>query len=335
MPNSNKQPFSPKRSRLVTSFRPSLAKYLAFDPYHPFVMSSAWVLERLGFKLEVQQVGDLKLALWRRAGIQGKKRMSQPRRLIVIPGFGDSPLSWIVPLGINYQGLKNSFDELILFDMPGFGGLLHREKCAPSMDALLGAVMDILDRLKPDVLMGHSLGGWIAGRYAVDCGLGLRPMVKTVGYAGPKHVILGCPSGLAGSAPDKEEFRGLFMKTIEEGFEHMRPHVFAHEPRWLRWIVSRYSDFVRREDSVEFLKSFRDDHDLDEKVSQITAKLDLIWGEKDTLVPTRWNERWKTLVPNAHVHILKGLGHTFQIESPRRTAKILNQILDLSRTSLN
>src|SRR5207248_3035392 len=133
-------------------------------------------LTQMGYKLARYQwescsFGDLKIGLWRR-----KIRQSpNPRRFVLVPGFGDTTASWSWVLLTMRSVLDRDFDEVVLLDFPGVAGKLAGEKYFHSMDLLVEAVRSVLDGLEPHTIVGHSLGGWLAAGYACACGAGDRP----------------------------------------------------------------------------------------------------------------------------------------------------------------
>lgn len=288
-----------------------------------------WVFTRAGYRWEVRRQGEQRIGLWR-ISLKRKsaQRKGRPHRLVVLPGFGDTPLSWFAPLMMIKPILSRKYDELVLVDFPGFHGFLSDEKCFESMDALIESTADLFDFLRPEAVLGHSLGAWLAAHYAADCGAGLRPKHGARHYTGPATVILANPPGVYGSDTEIEEWRQKFQNAITDGFDAFRPHLFASEPRWFKLFVSEFSGFMQREDTVAFMKSVRVDHNLHEKIGKTRAKVWLLWGEKDSLSLSSWVSRWMELLPgNAEALVIKRAGHCIQNESPGLTAFLLGQIL--------
>jgi pimeloyl-ACP methyl ester carboxylesterase len=249
-----------------------------------------------------------------------------------MPGFGDSPLSWSMVMAILHPVLKLHYDEVILFDFPGFGGFLNRERSFPSMDLMCTAVNDALDALKPHTIMGHSLGAWLSAMYAGSCGEGVRPTANKLNYSGPETVLLANPSGIFLDQKVRDDWESIFKGAMAEGFHHLRPHLFAKEPPWFRFIAPYFSGFMNREDIHQFMGTFRDEHCADRAASKIKSKVWLLWGDSDTLIPASCTRAWfKNLNPNnkdQHQAIwIKGVGHSPHIEKPAVTAAVIGQIL--------
>lgn len=300
----------------------------------------AQAFRRAGFKWEERRTGDLKIGFWKMSLRGGNKRGGRgktlPKRFVLIPGFGDTTLSWLGVLGLARPILSRSYDEVILIDLPGFQGFLSHEKCFGSMDLLIQSLADTLDSLKPHTIFGHSLGGWLSTHYAIETGMGNRPSGPArKGYQGPEELILFGPAGLFGNEQDKREWTEKFERAMEQGIEPLRRHVFGKEPIWFRLIAKQYSGFLCREDVIQFMRSVRDDHLVQERLNRIRARVWLVWGEQDTLALSRWAPDWlerlnrerDPSLPEAQGVIIKGAGHSPHIEKPAVTAAVLGQIL--------
>jgi pimeloyl-ACP methyl ester carboxylesterase len=285
-----------------------------------------------GYRWELRRNGEVKLGYWRKSLRPKDKRSVYPKRFVLIPGFGDSSLSWHMVLTFLVPILKLNFDEIILFDFPGFGGYLSHERSFATMDLMMTALNDTLDSLKPHTIMGHSLGAWLTAHYAADCGSGKRPLDNKKNYEGPDTILLASPSGIFSSQQMREEWEAIFRTAMTEGLPALRPHLFAKEPGWFRLIAPHFSQFLGREDIHAFMGSFREDHSVDRIAHQIKAKVWLLWGEKDTLIPSSCAGAWlHSLDPkqkNRHgAVIIREAGHSPHLESPAATAAVIAQIL--------
>ncbi|MEO5969212.1 MAG: alpha/beta hydrolase [Bdellovibrionia bacterium] len=289
------------------------------------------IFKAYGYRWETRRSGDLKMGYWRRTLKTQDRKLPYPKRLVLLPGFGDSPLSWHVVMVLLSPVLKKEFDEVILFDFPGFGGVLTKEKAFPSADLMFAATCDALDSLKPHTLIGHSLGGWLAAHYAALCGNKERPKSNQLNYSGPSTLLLFCPSGIFPDIKTRIEFEDIFRRSQKGGFQSLRPYLFSKEPAWFGWVLPFLGDFLKREDIVQFLASFRMDHSLETMAGQIKANVWLIWGEKDLLVPPSCIPAWLQLLPHQTDQkpavILRKIGHTPQLESAGVTAALIAQIL--------
>jgi pimeloyl-ACP methyl ester carboxylesterase len=301
--------------------------------------AAAHAMRRAGYRWELRRSGELKLGLWRKSLRSGATaaRAKAVRKLVLIPGFGDTPMSWVGVLALLGPSLKKHYDEVVLVDFPGFSGFLAHEKAFHSMELLKNTLFDVLDSLTPQTLMGHSLGGWLATLYAVECEEGLRPKTQTTGhgagYQRPENLILADPSGVFSDEASSNELRDKFRKALEAegGFDAIREHVFAREPFWIRWVSGQFAEFFRSQEVARFVESFEESHLINEpRLERLRSKVWLIWGEKDTLVPPTSIPVFLRKLNQEHslcrAILIKNAGHSPQIETPGALAVVLGQV---------
>ncbi len=286
----------------------------------------------MGFQWELHRNGDQKLGYWKIQFREKAAGRSYPKRFVLIPGFGDTALSWQAQVLMLQPIFRQEFDELILIDLPGFGGFLSSERAFASVDLMLSAVGDALDYLKPHTLLGHSLGGWLASSYASLCGQAKRPIANRLNYSGPESLILVNPSGVYSEDRVKEELAIIFKAAVKSGFLQLKPHLFLHEPFWFRYIEDHFRRLYQREDIAQLLESAKSEHDLKMSVGQIQSEIWMIWGEKDSLIPSSCLDAWLSCLNPAlkdrhHAVVLKSVGHCPQLEAPWATSAVMGQIL--------
>ena len=290
-------------------------------------LAAGMLMRQAGYRQELRRNGDLKLALWRKSMRRKGAMPAKPRRFVLLPGWGDSPVSWLGVLGLLRPVFSRRYDEVVLFDFPGFQGSLFHERGFHDMDLLMTAVHDALDTLKPTTLMGHSLGGWLSGLYAGHCGTGARPLQKNFDYKGPELLILANPSGVFSSVTAREEWRHQINQLIENGFDQYRKVLFVREPIWFKLFGSKIREFFAREEVGQFIRSVRDDQLVEPLLSSIHCKVRLLWGEQDALIPAEWSEAWCKGLENCECVLLRRTGHTPQMERPAVTAAVLAHFL--------
>jgi pimeloyl-ACP methyl ester carboxylesterase len=273
------------------------------------------IFEGLGFKFDVRRLGESRLGLlsW---PLRKPAPGTFPRRLVMVPGFGDTPLSWWTVLASLRPVLKRQVDEVILIDYPGYSGFLHDEAAFDSMDELMRVFREIVESLKPEILIGHSLGAWLAADYAIE-----RP-------AGVRQLILVDPGGLV-ETEDRAKYRELFESAVRSGSDHLVPHVFAKRPLWMPFFEDEFFSFLKSDEVKDFVGSIEDRHLLNDKIGKIQAETIVLWGDRDTLNPTRWLERWLDRLPADRKKtgiLIRGSGHSPQVEKPGVLIALLTQI---------
>lgn len=283
-------------------------------------------LKRVGFKWEIRRSGELQLGLWRHT-IRKQPPGTKIRRLVLVPGFGDSALSWIPVLALLTPQILSQFDEWIVFDFPGFQGFLSRNKAFHSMDLLSSEFTRAIESLHPSVLVGHSLGAWLSAMAALN--LSQKNDQKSEPFSLEQLVLLSA-SGVAANEAELDVWGRKFYRSTEVGFENFRPHLFRKEPWWFRYFTGELHQFFFKPEVKEFIFSIGRQHFLPNDLASTRAeKVWLLWGEHDSLAPPEWAQEWKKRfgpIPT-EVRILPNSGHALQIENPVGTYQLLSEVL--------
>lgn len=289
------------------------------------------VMEAGGYRWELRRQGEVALGLWRKPLGAGRSPLSNPRTLVVIPGFGDSALSWLPVWTALLPLLRSRFDEIVFLDFPGFSGWLSEAKAFDSMDRLIEAVSDVLDDLRPHTLFGHSLGGWLAGHYLSETGLGSRPKHPArmgVVYKGPEQTILACPAGVFESAHARNVWERKFRRVQQEGFGAFRSELFSKEPLWFGLMVPQFAEFFARPEIHGFMDSVQDHHLLAPRLEHASGNVWLLFTDLDRISPVTALPAWQELLGGAEVGsvVIKNCGHSPQIEKFGVLLAVLGQI---------
>jgi pimeloyl-ACP methyl ester carboxylesterase len=278
-------------------------------------------MKRAGFRFEERRTGENSLGLWRYAYSPTKK--SRKRRMVLIPGFGDTPISWLPVVAGLQPTLRNQVDELVLLDFPGFSGFLAHQPAYTEMDALLRVTRDALSDLKPEWVLGHSLGGWIAADYAL---YSERPeSTHSI-----EELFVIAPSGVFPKDGSRDAWEQMFKRATEQGFKEIRSKLFYREPIWFKLMLSYLNRFPVKPEVAEFVHSIGEKHILTDRISDLKAQVFLIWGEKDELVPHAWHRAWgEALKETGRLRAfgVPGAGHSLHLEKPLLLAALLTQAL--------
>lgn len=270
--------------------------------------------ERAGFGFEELKQGDAVFYLIRKT-LRSPPPGQAPKRLVFVPGLGDSPGSWMPFFTLSKGELSRRFDEILVVDFPGYMGFLSHHEMVGSMSILLGVVKMVCDLYPPEVLMGHSLGAWLAGKTLQES----RTWVD--------QFIAIAPSGLI--PPLERRIFGDFIVrnqdlTLEELLE-----LIVHDPKKFGPLLNRdFKDFYERPSIRNFVESVKDEHFIDETKPFLARKLTVVWGDSDRFVPTHWVRNWiEHYGESLDAYLMKNTGHIPQMERPVVLSRVLAQAL--------
>ncbi len=274
-----------------------------------------------GFSFEELKQGDALFYMIR------KKFRTVPegqtvRRLLLIPGFGDSPGSWLFSFGFAKRELAKRFDEILLVDFPGYSGFLAKHEMVSSMTMLLSVINTVCEHHPPTVIVGHSLGGWLAGKVSQN----LRKPLE--------HLFLMAPSGLIPEF-ERKAFGDFIVKNQDLEVEELLG-LIMHEPkRYHEMIKDDLKAFYSRKQVKEFVESVKSNEFINPSLPFRAKKLTVVWGENDRFVPSQWIRYWvESYGEYLDAYLLKETGHVPQIECPRTTAQVfLHALLGKESTS--
>ncbi len=209
--------------------------------------------------------------------------------------------------------------HVIAYDQPGHGLTgphpernYRYEGMADGLDAVFDAAG--LDRA---VLVGNSMGGWIAWRDALanpdrvealvllDAS-GIPQTRRTEGTLGFK--VLGSPLGRAVSAHITP--RSMIEASVNDAYG--RDEVVTDE------LVDRYWELLRYPGNRQAMgDQFRTERaDLSSRLAEITAPTLILWGEDDQLVDVSSVAAFEGAIPNARSIIYEEVGHIPMEEVP-------------------
>jgi pimeloyl-ACP methyl ester carboxylesterase len=193
--------------------------------------------------------------------------------------------------------------QLFVPEHPGFGKSDNPPWIRNVQDMAM-YYLDLIDGLGVERLhlIGHSLGGWIAAELAVrNCS-----RLATLTLLSPAGVrVKGAPPGDNFIWSPEEQAHNMFhdqklaeqrlarVPTEEEAELQLVNRFMAAklgwEPRWFNPALERW-------------------------LHRITVPALVLWGAEDKLLPSRWAERWRELVPNIRVEIIPQCGHQPHVE---------------------
>jgi pimeloyl-ACP methyl ester carboxylesterase len=180
---------------------------------------------------------------------------------------------------------------------PGFG----RSDDPPWLDDVADLAyfyLDLLAALGLDGvhLMGTSLGGWIAAELAVRNTARLKSLTLI---------------GAVGVTAAGEPIDDIFRMPVDENLRRFYADP-ARAARRLATLAQADPELIARNRAIVARLAYRPrfhNPQLAKWLHRITVPTLLVWGEKDGLVPPRFGEAYRALIPGSRLVILPDAGH--------------------------
>ena len=284
-----------------------------------YLFAPGWVMrvhtwyqaEQAGLTTHHVQVGDTNWAYYE--GGEGPT-------LVLLHGFGMDRSAW---LKVAPQLTRNF--HLVIPDLPGWGDSTRHPGDNYDIDhqaeRLQGFVHTL--ELKHFVLIGHSMGGAIAGTYASEHpdNVSALALISSYGLSFVKNRF----------AREALDGHDLLAFDDRAGLERVLKLVYAHPPK----IASRFADVLvsREKASKPFLdRAFRElatpaqYRILDDRLGKLTMPVLGLWCHDDKVIDvSALNTLRNGLVhaPTISATVLNGCGHVPELEKPEETARIL------------
>jgi len=263
---------------------------------------------RLGFKSEFAVSESCQLHFFQ----QNKQNSS--RNLLFIHGLGTSSSTWI-----NVIPELRELGNVSCLDLPGFGfskiTIGDAFFSLQQMDLALEHFIHTSQRL-PIILIGHSLGGWIAARYAVK-----HPDSVS-------HLILINNAGIRYDGFEQQA-DAFTIKSVDD-VRRLVQKMWFHYPWYFKPFTSSIYRTLSKKEVGGFVRSIKEEDLLNQSLASLAMPLDVIWGAEDGLISKKSIELMKQLVPTLKEHLITRCGHVPQLERPRELSSLLKNILTSS-----
>ena len=224
--------------------------------------------------------------------------------IVFVHGSGDSGAVW--------EPLIALLPEVhaVALDLPGHGALTEQPGPAePSVADYVAFVRREMERLGADkpTLVGHSLGGAIALRLALDA----PELVGRLALVGSGARLRVAPAFLeAARTADPAGMLAITRMAFAE--QHAAEADRFHAQRAGAAPGALYRDLAAC-----------NQFDVMGEAARITQPTLLVVGEGDRMTPPKYSEYLAAQLPNATLAIIPDAGHYAQIEQPQRVADAL------------
>lgn len=247
-------------------------------------------------------------------------RAGEGEPLLLIQGMSATHLTWGRPF---MSEMERSFD-CIVFDNRGMG--LSGEAEIPFTIADMAEdTAGLLDALGLETahVVGISMGGMIAQELALAHPERIRTLTLGATYCGGPEGTLMAPDdlkmlGAAMASGDRDRvFRAMWEINLSPGF---------------REDDSRFAAFAEMGAALPapqpvILQQMRacGAHDTSERLASIHLPTLVVHGDVDRLLGPGNGRQIASLVPDARLEMLEGIGHMFWWEQPQRSAELIRE----------
>lgn len=231
--------------------------------------------------------------------------------LIALHGFGGDADNWLRIA----RGLGKHF-RVIAPDLPGFGASDPGDGLAFDIDSQVTRLNAFVRTLgvRPSMVVGSSMGGWIAAAYAAR-------------YPGPLRALwLLAPLGVYNS--NKSSTLEAIDRDQESPFQIANRHQFKQRvvvPMFgqLPWIPYPLMVFYAQR-AIEqseagrrkFMQVLNDSAPLEKSAAMIEIPVLLQWGAKDCVVDVSGVAALEQVIPDLSVRVQDKIGHLPMLEAP-------------------
>jgi pimeloyl-ACP methyl ester carboxylesterase len=252
--------------------------------------------------------------------------------IVFIHGLAGSWQNWLE----NMPHFAAAGHRVVAFDLPGFGSsdMPGAKITIPGYGRLVDALLDRLG-LGPAVLVGNSMGGFVAAEVAIQFPARVERLVLvsaaglTIEYQRDERILgalrfgrrfLLAWGGFLGARSDaiarRPRSRELLLRLVVTHPDRLAPPLIAEQLRG-----ARNPGFV---DALDALT----DYPIRARLGEIACPALIVWGAEDRLVPVRDADEFARLIPGSRKVVWADTGHTAMLERPEGFNRLLEAFVD-------
>jgi pimeloyl-ACP methyl ester carboxylesterase len=260
---------------------------------------------------------------------------------VVYADYGEGPpLVFIHGLSGCWQNWLDNIPELgkrhrvLALDLPGFGASPPPpwQVTVPNMAQLVRSFCDQLNLAEDTAIVGHSMGGAVAGELIARNSGRFSKLVLVsaagVSFAKARHEpatlagrLYHLSTNLMGRYVDAAITRPLLRQAVFSGIIY-RPLRIG--PEILKETADRGSNAPSFAEAIVSLMGYDGRADL----ASIDLPTLIVWGHNDRIVPVSASLIYRQRIPNSRLEIFNHTGHMVMMERPRRFNRLLEEFLD-------
>ena len=245
--------------------------------------------------------------------------------LLMIHGTSASLHTW-APL----RSRLDADYRVLAYDQPGHGLTGPHPDRDYTYDGMAEAVDAVLASARTEraVLIGNSMGGWVAWRYALanPDRVAALVLIDPAGMPSGEEVASNLGFRFMRSGLGRTAMRTL---TPRAAVEASLRQTTARDEIVTDAMVDRYWHLLRypgnRQAAGDQFTSDR--KDLSGRLGEIDAPTLILWGEEDALIPVSSGAKFAEAMPNARLVTYDGVGHLPMEEVPDAVAADIGRFL--------
>ena len=243
-------------------------------------------------------------------------RHPSPRgTLLLLHGLGTSSSTWfhLYPFLIQEH-------SVLALDLPGFGFSTvvdgRRFLSIPEHRAILEEFTNRMG-LSSVTLVAHSLGGWIATKYAAA-----HPQSVN------RLILINTASVYVDGV---NELLSAFDIRTTGDMRRLVNTMWYRYPWYFKPFLPAFRSEVVRREVPQFVRSIRREDFFDGELQRLTMPVDLIWGLEDRLISPETILVLKEIVLQLQVTTINECGHVPQLEKPEAIKEVLRKMFEQER----
>jgi pimeloyl-ACP methyl ester carboxylesterase len=254
---------------------------------------------------------------------------------------GKDPVVLVHGLGGQWQNWLENIPRLaqdrrvVAMDLPGFGLTPEPEDedeiTITRYGRWVNALCDGLGLEEID-LVGNSMGGYIAAEVAIQFPERVKRLVLVSAAGISSAEVLQAPILTIGrvatalASNTAARYRYLAARPITR---HMSLALVARHPRLMRADLA-YEGFFKGAGKPGFDDALRAslDYDFRDRLDDVKVPTLIVWGEKDSIIPTRDADEFERLIDDSRKIVMKDCGHIPMAERPQAFNDELVEFLD-------
>lgn len=269
------------------------------------------LLVRSGAQLCERRINNMSIAYYQAAARSDKATTP----VVLVHGIADSAATWAY-----LMPLLRSLGTVYAIDLPGFGGSSCPAGCScATLEQLQSVLAAFLETVvgEPALIVGNSLGGWIALKLARRRPELMRGLVVLDPGGAPLN-------GRSSWQPFVETVAVPDLRTVRLIYRQM----FGRVPFPLYLGQRSFQALFSRRSVQEFVAITTEDDFLSaDALHNLAVPTALVWGESDRFLPAGSLQFFQATLPQAPTLLLRGCGHLPQQERPLQVARFIRRFV--------